>query len=241
VDEVEAHSTLHQQVGGDRRIDASRDQAGGPTADSDRQTAGARNLVGPGEEPIFVDQNMNGQIGVAEVDRPFGALLNECAEGAFDLRRGHWKTLFRSLAANRETFGSHIFETRPEVGLEVLDRVACKLHRPDPADTEDRCQTTRRFNKENGLLEGDQNPPRRSCHRRHRRHRQIGEGVAHVVGEGALEPTAVAALEADLRRRCEDASHRLHPQRLTLAAASHRYRYRYRDRYRMTLTEGEWC
>ena len=199
---------------------------------------GTRNLVGPGEEALLVDQHMNGQIGVAEIDRPSRALLDEGAEGTLDFGRGHRKALFRSLAANCETLGSHIFETRPEVAFEVLDRLASELHRSDPADAEDRRQAARRFGKENGLLEGDQNPPCRSCHRRHR---QIGEGVAHIVGEGALEPATVAALEADLRCGCENAGHRFHRQRVALGS---RLRARLRLRARCarrppfeTLTE----
>ena len=93
VHEEHAAAAAHQPPRRHRRVDAAREQARDAAADADRQAAGAGVLAEKVERLVRQRFDMNGQLGVVEIDLPAARFLDPPADLALDLRRGQGKPL----------------------------------------------------------------------------------------------------------------------------------------------------
>ena len=115
VDEEHAAAAPHQPPRRDRRVDAPREQARDSSADADRQAAGAGMLAEKVERLVRQRLDVDGQLGVVEIDVPAARFLDPAADLALDLRRGQGKPLVRPAHRDAERLGV----LRPEIAQDL--------------------------------------------------------------------------------------------------------------------------
>ncbi len=198
-------AAAHQPPRRDRRVDAAREQARDPPADADRQAAGAGMLAEEVERLVRQRLDVDGQLGVVEIDLPAARFLDPPADLALDLRRGQRKALVGP--AHRDAERPRVLGARGRAGSRrrwrrrraapVRRARSSRRRRPSPADRARRPSRRRQ----------PSTTSTRPCSARTCRTPRSAVASRILRTSRDDEPRPVVALERDLRVVDDDGLH----------------------------------
>ena len=196
----------HQPPGRDRRIDAAREQADDPPAHADRQPARARVLAEEVERLVRQRLDVDGQLGVVQIDVPPARLLDPPADFALDLRRGHRKPLVG--APHRHAERSRVFgiEIAQDLAGDRVDVERCPSRAGEVPGTEHLRQAIPHAGPVGAITEDDLDAPLEGAHLPDV---EVRRRLPDVPDEPRHEPRPVLPLERDLRVVNDDGLHEM--------------------------------
>jgi hypothetical protein len=186
---------VQQPPGRDRRVDSPRQQADHLAARAGRETAGAAVLAEEVERLVAQRFEMDGQLGMREVDRPAAGLLDPATHLALDFRRGERKPLVRAPRRDPERPALLIAEILQDVRRHRLDLQRRAPRFREVADPEHPRQPLAHHVPAGVRPQHQLDSPHQ---RPHRSHVEISGRRAQVANQLGDEPRAVLALEGDL-------------------------------------------
>jgi hypothetical protein len=148
--------------------------------------------------------DMDGQLGIVQIDPPPARLLDAAADFPLDLRRGHGKPLVR--APHRDAKRSRILgiEIAQDLARDRIDVERSPSRAGEIADPKNLGQTVAHAGPIRAVTEHNFDTALQGTHLPHI---EISRGLTDVPDEPRHEPGPVLALEGDLRVVDDDGLH----------------------------------
>ena len=182
----------------------AREQAHRPPAHTDRQPARSRMLAEEVERLVGQRLDMDGQLGIVQIDPPPARLLDASPDFPLDLRRGHGKPLVG--APHRDAKRSRILgiEIAQDLARDRVDVERSPSRAGEIAGPKDLGQTVAHAGPIRAVTEHNLDTPLQGTHLPHI---EISRGLPDVPDEPRHEPGPVLSLEGDLRVVDDDGLH----------------------------------